>query len=132
MRRGIALLAAVALLPCLSGCGAEPSPASPGRYSLVRPGSAWNAPLPNFSGAVRCRAPRRPAPASGGERPAAGLAVSLNWVSGKGLCGQLARAQASGARLIRDDLVWADVEPSEGAYRWKRYDTIVANAARYG
>ena len=129
--RGIAVLAAVALLPCLTGCGAQPSPASTERYTGVRPGSAWNAPLPPFGGSVPCRT-RRPAGASGAVRPAAGLAVSLNFSSGKGLCRQLARARSSGARLIRDDLVWADVEPSEGEDRWARYDAIVANAARYG
>ncbi|HEY3021985.1 MAG TPA: hypothetical protein VGJ32_17430 [Solirubrobacteraceae bacterium] len=144
--RAIVLLAAVVLiaalpsatrgqLPCLIGCDSPSSHAAPaGGYSGVRPGSAWTSPLPPFRGVSGCRGPRRPvagAPAPGA-RPAAGLAVSLNFLSGKGLCDQLARARRSGARLIRDDLVWADVEPAPGKLRWARYDAIVDRAARYG
>src|SRR5436190_22395514 len=108
-------------LPCFVGCG---SPSSPAAYSGSRAGSAWNPPLPPSRRTARCRGPRRPAPPAPAGRPVAGLAVSLNFLSGKRLCAQLARARRSGARLIRDDLVWADAEPAQGSFRWGRYDAI--------
>jgi polysaccharide biosynthesis protein PslG len=40
---------------------------------------------------------------------------------------ELRRIQSFGFRVVRTDLLWADVERERGAYDWRRYDALVAD-----
>lgn len=42
------------------------------------------------------------------------------------------RAAAAGAGWLREEILWSEVEPRRGTWRWGRYDRTVADAARRG
>src|SRR3954464_10047112 len=58
-----------------------------------------------------------------------GLTVNtLDW--GSHQLREQRRARAGGARWLREEIRWSDVEPIRGARRWARYDRLFTNAAR--
>lgn len=79
-------------------------------------------------------APQRCAAAAGAAPPAAGERVGLNVHAPEGdeVERLLDEVAASGARWIRVDFVWAEIEPEAGSYRWERWDRIVEVAGDRG
>ena len=75
------------------------------------------------------------APASGAKPNAGSYAgrVGLNghvvWVSGAEAKAQLDRARGGGVTWVREELPWAAVEPSPGAFDWARTDALMAAAS---
>lgn len=41
-------------------------------------------------------------------------------------------ARAAGARWLREEVRWADIEPQRGVWRWRAFDRTLAGAARRG
>jgi polysaccharide biosynthesis protein PslG len=44
---------------------------------------------------------------------------------------QVARLADEGVRWIREDFVWAEIEPEDGRFDWSRTDAVVSAAARH-
>jgi hypothetical protein len=117
--RRLAVAAAVCLVQVAVGCGAGAD---------SRPGTQTAAAADR---SVRCAVARRPAP------PArSGLLVGqhagLRFFSGSELCVRARLARRSGARILREDFGWADIEPRPGDFAWRRSDEVVAAAATQG
>jgi hypothetical protein len=81
-------------------------------------------------------APAAAAPAGSAAKPASasyagrvGLNGHLIWQSEGAARPQLDRARAAGVDWIREELPWASVEPSKGAFSWSRTDGLMAAAA---
>lgn len=108
----------------LSGCTSRP------RIDIATvPG-----PLPLFQFAQQCdpTPAQRLAPA-GVQEPVMGLNAALRFYAPNDqLCPRLALARESGARIVREDFEWADIERVKGIDDWRRDDAIVDRAAEYG
>lgn len=91
-------------------------------------------PLPRFVTAPRCdpTAAQAAAP-TGTQEPVMGLNAGLRFYAPNAqLCPRLALARESGARILREDFEWADVERVRGIFDWRRDDAIILRAAQYG
>jgi hypothetical protein len=131
-RAGLALLGAgVALAATLLVTGPLSSPPDPDR-------SVSYAGCPEARAAqARGRYPVGEAPSAlGAQRRPGGLVVGIHATlraeRGARLCEVADLARRSGAEIVREDLDWAAAERAPGRLDWRRYDAIVAVAARRG
>src|SRR3712207_6171594 len=121
---GAALLAALAGVVALRLGDEEPT-AQEGAEQ-AEPGA-----LPAWSGRPRCAYPPPQPPPSAGEQ-LIGVHANLRYATPGSICTQLERVRSAGARLVREDFLWADIEPRPNRFRWRRWDALVESAARYG
>jgi hypothetical protein len=61
-----------------------------------------------------------------------GVSAGLRFYTGRALCEEARLAQATGVQSVREDLVWADIEPRPGEFRWSSFDRVVQTAADAG
>jgi hypothetical protein len=61
-----------------------------------------------------------------------GLGTHTFWLSPAEGYAYLRRARLGGITWVREDIVWAALEPRRGRFNWRRSDALMRNAARLG
>ena len=60
------------------------------------------------------------------------IGVNVHAPEGKGMGPLLDEAAAAGARWVRIDFIWANVQPARGKFEWRAYDELIAVARERG
>lgn len=122
--RSLAAIVAATVLASLAGCGTASIPSASRHFSP--------SPLPPWPGNPTCALPSANPTPPAQNGLLLGVHASLRFANGAYFCRLLGAVRASGARILREDFEWADIEPANGVFRWARWDAIVGYAAREG
>jgi polysaccharide biosynthesis protein PslG len=94
---------------------------------------------PNGEDAIAARHPgpcsiaAKPLPRAASRAPLLiGISANLRSAGERGRCRTLTEIRHGGIAAVREDLDWAQVEPTPGTYHWARYDRLVGIVAQRG